>query len=85
MTRLGPLAHLDFDHLDLRFDSLLGELFGIESAIVRAAAEIAAAKFPDQVATALPVIARNAAFPGVVIETACLGALVQSQNGIAGE
>ena len=51
MAGLGALAELDLDHLDLVGSArLLREAVGIEMAVGGAAAEIAAADLPDQVA-----------------------------------
>jgi hypothetical protein len=74
------LAHLDFDHLDLRVGRLFLELFRIKAAIVGAAAKIAAAQLPNQIAAAFAVVAGNAALAGVVVEAARLGTLVQCQG-----
>ena len=50
MAGFGALAHLDFDHAHLRVLRLNGKAFRVETAIGRAAAEIAAADLPDQIA-----------------------------------
>jgi BioD-like phosphotransacetylase family protein len=49
---------------------LLGEALGAEAAVVVAAAEVARADLPDQVAAVLAVVAADAAFAGVVREAA---------------
>jgi len=85
VSRFGALAHLDFDHLDLRIGSLCLELLRIEFSVCCPATEIAAAEFPDKIAATLPVVARHAAFARVMVEMPGLGALVQRQNGIAGQ
>src|SRR5207253_11517448 len=58
---LGALRDLDLDHLDLGGARLLGELFRVELAVGSAAAEIAAADLPDQVAAVLAVVAADRA------------------------
>ena len=68
MTGLGALADLGFDHLDLVVGYDAGELMGIERTVAVAAAEIAGADFPNQVAAILAVIWADAAFPGVMGE-----------------
>ena len=56
---------------------LRGEALRDELAVRVAAAEIAAADLPDEVAAMLAVVAADAAFAGVVGEVAELGALVE--------
>ena len=58
---------------------------GQNAAVVVAAAEIAAADLPDQVAAEFAMIAADAAFAGVVREAAELGALVEGANGVRAE
>src|SRR6202162_5965546 len=82
---LGALRDLDLDHLDLGGARLLGELFRIELAVRRAAAEIAAADLPDQVAAVLAGIAADPALAGVVGEAAELGALVERAHRVRRE
>ncbi|MNE01747.1 hypothetical protein D3C80_941970 [compost metagenome] len=72
----GALAELDLDHPHLRAARLGGEAFRVELAVAGAAAEVAAAQFPDQVAAVLAVVGADAALAGVVVEVAELGALV---------
>ena len=59
MAGLGALRELDLDHLDLGIGGLGGEPLGREAAILVAAAEIAAADLPDDVAAELLVIAAD--------------------------
>jgi hypothetical protein len=66
MAGLGTLADLDLDHLHLRVLRLGGEAFGVEAPVLGAAAEIAAAQFPDQVAAVFAVVGADAAFAGVM-------------------
>src|SRR5699024_4447194 len=63
---LGALAELDLDHPHLRLLRLGGEALRIECAVLGAAAEVAAAQLPDQVAAMLAVVRADAAFAGVV-------------------
>src|SRR5262245_55081909 len=57
MPGLGALRQLDLDHLDLRIAGLGSKPLGAERAVVVAAAEIAAADLPDDVATEFLMIA----------------------------
>ena len=85
MARFGALAHLDFDHAHLRVLRLHGETFRVETAVAGAAAEVAAAQFPGQVAAVFTVIGADAAFAGVVGKVAKLRALVQRANGVGAQ
>lgn len=85
MAGLGSLRKLDLDHLDLRLARLGGKPFGVEPSFRRAAAEIAAANLPDQIAAMLAVIAADRAFAGVVGEIAELGAFIERANGVGRE
>ncbi len=82
MARFGALAHLDFDHSNLRCACLLGKALGVEATVRGAAAEIAATQFPGQVAAVFTVIGTDAAFAGIVGKVTELGALVQGANRI---
>ena len=82
MAGLGALAQLDLDHLDLRIAGVLLKALGTETAVVVAAAKVARADFPDQVATVLAVVPRDRAFAGIVRKTAHLGALIERQDGV---
>src|SRR5579875_4178034 len=82
---LGTLRQLDFDHLDLRIGGCPGEQFGREAALGSAAAEIAAADLPDNVAAALAVVATESALAGVVREASELGTPVERANGVGRE
>ena len=62
-----------------------GEFVRVEAAVGAAAAEIAGADLPDDVAAALAVIGAEAAFAGVVREAAELGAAVQRADGVGAE
>src|SRR6266576_859362 len=70
MAGLGALRELDLDHLDLRRYGLGGKPLVAERAVVIAAAEIAAAELPDQVAAVLAMIPADAALAGIVREAA---------------
>ena len=61
------------------------ELLGGERAVGIAAAEIARADLPDDVAAAFAVIGAEAAFAGVVREAAHLGAGVERADGVGAE
>ena len=74
MAGLGALADLELDHLDLVVAGDAGEFVRIEGAVAVAAAEIAGADFPDDVAAVLAVIGADAALAGVMGEAALLGA-----------
>ena len=82
---LGPLAQLDLDHLDLRFGGDGGEFLGVEAAIEIAAAEIAGADLPDDVAAVLAMVRRNAALAGVMGKAALGRAPVQRPHGIGAQ
>lgn len=82
MAGLCTLAQLEFDHLDLRICRLFGEADRIETAIGSAASEIAAANFPDKVATIFAVIGADAAFTRIVREVPETRALVERTNGV---
>src|SRR5215475_8234342 len=82
MAGLGALADLELDHLDLVVGGDARELVGIEGAVAIAAAEIARADLPDDVATHLAVIGADAALAGVMGEAALLGAGIERTHGI---
>ncbi|MNZ24029.1 hypothetical protein D3C78_411640 [compost metagenome] len=79
---LGALAHLDLDHPHLRAARLGGKTLGVEAPVRCAAAEVAAAQFPHQVAAVFAVVGADAAFAGVMVEVAQLGPLVERADGI---
>src|SRR5580704_12948153 len=79
---LGALAELELDHFYLVVLGVLGEFLGAERAVGIAAAEIARADFPDDVAVVFLMIGAIAAFAGVVGEIAFLGSAVQRQDGV---
>ena len=56
MARLGALTEFDFDQFDLRIAGVGGEFFGIETAVVIAASEVAGTDFPDQIAAMHTVV-----------------------------
>ncbi|MNG69940.1 hypothetical protein D3C79_283130 [compost metagenome] len=82
MARFGALAEFDFNHFYLRAFCLLGEALRIEMAVGGAAAEIAAAQFPHQIAAVLAVIAADAALAGVMIEIAFRCAKIEGADGV---
>src|SRR3546814_8521623 len=65
MAGLRALAQLDLDHPDLLALRDVAEAFGIETTGLVAAAEIAAAKLPHDVAAMGSVIGAETAFAGV--------------------
>src|SRR3546814_1286564 len=69
---LGALRELELDHLHLRVARVGGETFLAEAAVLLAAAEVARADFPDQVAAVLAVVGRDRALACVVVEVAAL-------------
>src|SRR5690606_37721160 len=85
MAGLCPLAQLEFDQLDLRICRLLGEAGRIEASVRRPAAEIAAADFPDEVATMFSMIRADTPCPGIMCEAAEPRALVQRADCIGTE
>lgn len=82
---LAPLAELDFNHFHLRALRLFGKAPRVEMAVGGAAAEIAAAQLPHQIAVVFPVIAADAALTGVVVEIALGRTEVERADGIGGE
>ena len=82
MAGLGALAQLELDHLDLLVAATAREVLGREAAVEIAAAEIAGADLPDDVAAHLAMIGAEAAFAGIMREAALLGAGVQSADGV---
>ena len=82
VARLGALAELDLDHLDLLIARIDLKEVGIEAAVRIAAAKIARAYLPDQVTTVRAVMLRDRALTRVMRKTAALGAGVQGQNRI---
>src|SRR3984893_9589214 len=85
MAGLGALAELELDHFYLVVLGVVGKFLGAERAVGIAAAEIARADFPDDVAAVLAMIGAKAAFAGVVGEIALLGPTVQRQDGVGAE
>lgn len=81
----GALAELDFNHFHLRALRLFGKAARIEMAVGGAAAEIAAAQLPHQIAVVFAVIAADAALAGVVVEVAFGRAEVERADGVGGE
>jgi len=82
MPRLGTLAEFQLDHLDLRVGGVGGKTLFAEGAVAVAAAKVARADLPDQVAAMLAVVTRDGALARVVREATGLGPLVQGQHGV---
>ena len=80
MAGLGTLRQLHLDHLHLRINRLLGEARLVETAVMVAAAEIARAQLPDQIATAFAMVGRDRAFAGVVVEATALGTAIEGAD-----
>src|SRR5438445_144899 len=85
MSGLGTLADLEFDHLDLVAGRDAGEFFRVERTIAVAAAEIAGAYLPDEVAAIFAMIGTDAALTRVMREAALLGAGIQRTHGVGAE
>src|SRR6266404_3126664 len=85
MSGLGALADLEFDHLDLVVARDAGEFFRVERTIAVAAAEIAGADLPDDVAAVFAMIGTDAALAGIVREAALPGAGIQRAHGVRAE
>src|SRR5690606_40895262 len=85
VPRLGALAQLEFDHLHFGPARLRSEALGVEGPVLVTAAEVAAAQLPDQIAAVLQVIGADAPLPGVMGETAELGALVERENSVGAQ
>ena len=85
MARLGALAELDLDHLDLRIARIGPKFFGVEGAIVIAATEIARGHLPDQVAAVFAVVHRDRTVTGVMRKASALGTGIERADGIGAE
>jgi len=82
MAGLGALAELYLHHLDLFERRSLGEPLSAKTAVRPAAAEIARTDLPDQVAAHFAVISADAAFSGIVGESALLCAAIQRADRV---
>src|SRR6476620_4690266 len=85
MSGLGALADLEFDHLDLVVGRDAGEFFRVERTVAVAAAEIAGADLPDDVAAVFAMIGTDTALTGVMREAAFFCAGVQRAHGVGAE
>src|SRR5579872_80811 len=85
MTRLGALAELDLDHLDLRLCRDSGKGLRIEGPVQGAAAEIARPDLPNDVAAILAMVRREAALARIMGEAALGGAFVECAHGVGAE
>src|SRR5215813_8681813 len=85
MSGLGALADLELDHLDLVLAGNPRELVRIEGAVAVAAAEIAGADLPDDVAALLTMVRADAALAGVMCEAALFGAGIERAHGVGRE
>src|ERR1700745_4116141 len=82
MAGLGALAALELDHLDRVTTGQPCELLRIESAVAVAAAEIAGADLPDDVAAHLAVIGADAALAGIMRKAALLRAGIERAHRV---
>ena len=78
---LGTLTELDLDHSHLGQGGFLREGLLVEAAVGVPGAELGGAQLPDEVAAGLAVVGADAAFTGVVVVAAFLGAPVQREDG----
>src|ERR1700730_2841037 len=85
MSRLGALADLEFDHLDLIVASDAREFLRIERAIAVAATEISGTDLPDQIAAVLAMIGADTALAGVMREIALLGARIERAHRVGAQ
>ena len=84
-TRLGALAQLQLDRANRVRGDHLFELVQAELAGCVAAAEVSGADLPDQITVTATMGRANGAFPCVVSKLPCLGASVESFDGITAE
>ena len=82
---LAPWLSLSSTILICSLLAIVREFLGAERAVGIAAAEIARADFPDDVAAVFAVIGAVAAFAGIVGEIAFLGADVERADGVRAE
>src|ERR1700759_665691 len=85
MARLGALADFQPDHLDLIVGGDAGEFFRVERTVAVAAAEIAGADFPDDIAAILAVIRAEATFAGIMGKAALPGAGIECAHRVGAE
>ena len=85
LAGLSALAQLDLYHLDLWQLRAGLKSLGIKTAIGIAAAKVARAYLPDQIAAMLAVVLADRAFAGVVRKATCARARVECQDGIRTE
>ena len=87
MRGLGALRELELDHLAVRAARVVAELRLVEDALccAAAAAKVAGADVPNEVAAALEVKARHSALPGIVIEAAHLRSRAQREHSVLRE
>ena len=82
MAWFGALAQLHFDHLDLRVLCVFLKALRVEIARIIAAAEVAGANFPNEIATVFFVVYRYGPFACVVCKAPNRRTLVQCLNGV---
>ncbi len=82
VARLRSLRELHLDHLHLVRGGVGDEALLVEAAGVVAAAEVAAADLPHEVAAGLAVVARDRALAGVVVEAPAPRALVEREDRV---
>src|SRR3974390_21108 len=82
MARLCALAEFDFHHLDLRFIRLFGKLLRRKASVAIAAAEIAAADLPDDVAAMPLMVPTKPTLARVMRKSASLRSKIQSEDRV---
>src|SRR6185312_1345487 len=63
---LGALGQLDFDHADIVAPGHVGKALLREAAVVIAAAEVARADVPDEIAAVFQMVCADPSFAGVM-------------------
>jgi hypothetical protein len=82
---LGALRQLDLDHLDLRIARVGGEALLVERALGVAAAEVARADLPDQVAAVDAVVPADRPSPVSCAKLPRLAPALSARMALAGE
>ena len=85
VTRLGTLAQLQFDHLDLRVGSVVSEAHRVKASLFGSTPEVAAANFPDKVAAILTVVGADPTLASVMRKIAEFGSLVERPDSIGAQ
>lgn len=85
VARFGALRQFDFDHFDRRQAGDFGKALRVEFSSWRAAAEVGGTDLPDKIAAVLQMMFADAAFAGIMRETAAPGAAIQGPDGVGAE